>query len=154
MDLGCYCVSGARFLLGEPVRVTAQAVNVPSGVDIRFAGTLSFPDGAVSHFHCGMDLPDLSSLEVIGSDGSIQMQDPIRGREPELRVQRGEEVEIIAIDPEDSYRLELENLGRAIRSEGEPLLGRVDAMRQAYAIEALYESANSGKAVDVPTGAG
>jgi predicted dehydrogenase len=132
--------------------VTGQAVNIPSGVDIRFTGTLAFASGAVSHFHCGMDLPDLSFLEAIGSEGSIQMQDPIRGRKPGLRLQRGEEVEDIAIEPEDSYRLELENLGRAIRGEADPLLGRRDAVRQAYAIEALYRSAESGEAVDVPAG--
>jgi xylose dehydrogenase (NAD/NADP) len=150
MDLGCYCVSAARLLLGEPVQVTAQQVRIPSGVDIRFAGTLAFPGDTLSHFHCGMDLPDLSGIEVIGSEGAIAVQDPIKGQRPELRLQRDEEIEVIAIEPADPYRLELENLGRAIRGEAEPLLGRRDALRQAYAVEALYRSADSGEAVDLP----
>ena len=37
----------------------------------------------------------------------------------------------------------------AIRGEGEPLLGRADALGQARVIEALYRSAESGAAVDL-----
>src|SRR5215213_3668846 len=36
MDVGCYCVSGARLLAGEPVRVHGEQVLGPSGVDLRF----------------------------------------------------------------------------------------------------------------------
>ena len=43
--------------------------------------------------------------------------------------------------PVNSYRLELENLGRAIRGDGTPLLGRADAVGQARTIEAIYEAA-------------
>ena len=35
MDVGCYCVSAARMLAGEPVSVTAQQLRAPSGVDRR-----------------------------------------------------------------------------------------------------------------------
>jgi predicted dehydrogenase len=44
----------------------------------------------------------------------------------------------------DKYRLELENLARAIRGDEEPLLGRDDALGQARTIDALYRSADSG----------
>src|SRR5213593_1825460 len=43
MDVGCYCVSGARLLAGEPERVHAEQVVGPSGVDVRFTGVLRFP---------------------------------------------------------------------------------------------------------------
>ena len=51
------------------------------------------------------------------------------------------------MEREDSYRLELENVSDAIRGEGELLLGRDDAMGQARTLEALHESATSGKPV-------
>ena len=51
------------------------------------------------------------------------------------------------LTPEDSYRLELENLSDAIHSEAELLLGREDAVAQARTIEALYRSAEEGKPV-------
>ena len=38
MDVGCYCVSGARLVAGgEPVSVSAQAVTGPTGVDLRLS---------------------------------------------------------------------------------------------------------------------
>jgi len=45
------------------------------------------------------------------------------------------------------YERELSNLAAAIAGEGEPLLGRDDAVAQARVIEALYHSAEAGEAV-------
>ena len=146
MDVGCYCVSACRLLAGEPVRVTAQQVIGPSGVDVRFAATLAFDDSVLALIDCALDLPDRSELEAIGSKGTLRVQDPWHCRQPTLRLQRGDVVELIEVEREDSYRLELENLGAAIRGEAEPLLGRADAVGQARAIEALYRSAATGEA--------
>ena len=52
MDVGCYCVSGARLLAGEPERVHGEQVTGPSGVDVRFTGTLRFPRDVVAEFTC------------------------------------------------------------------------------------------------------
>ncbi len=149
MDVGCYCVSGCRLLAGEPVRVTSQQVVGPSGVDVRFTGTLAFEGNVLAHFDSALDLPDRSELEVIGSDGSIQVQDPWHCRHPELRLRRGDEVEVIDVTPEDSYRLELENLGAAIRGEVSLLLGRSDSVGQARVIDALFRAAITGEAVSL-----
>jgi predicted dehydrogenase len=149
MDVGCYCISGSRLLAGEPVRVTGQQVVGSTGVDVRFSTTLLFPGDVLGHFDCGFDLPDRSELEVIGSEGSISVSDPWHCRKPGLTLRRGEEVEQIDIVPENSYKLELENLGRAIRGKGDPLLGRADAVAQARVLEALYRSAETGAAVEL-----
>ena len=45
------------------------------------------------------------------------------------------------------YERELSNLAAAIAGEGEPLLGREDALAQARVIEALYRSAETAEAV-------
>ncbi len=148
MDVGCYCVSAARLLAGEPVRVTAQQVKGSTGVDVRLAATLSFEGDVLAHLDSALDLPDRSEVEAIGSDGAVRVGDPWHCRQPGLRLQRGEEVELLDVPPEDSYRLELENLGRAIRGEADPLLGRADALGQARTIEALYRAAASGEAVE------
>ena len=51
--------------------------------------------------------------------------------------------------PADPYRLELENMCAAIAGEGEPLLGRADAVGQAKALDALYASADEGRPVEL-----
>jgi predicted dehydrogenase len=141
MDLGCYCLSATRFVAGEPIRAMARQVLSDSGVDIRTAATLELPDDVLGTFHCAMDLPDRSELLVLGSEGSIAVRDPWHCRSPRLRVETASGAEEIAIAPEDSYRLELENLHRAIRGEDAQLLGRDDAVAQARAIALVRASA-------------
>jgi predicted dehydrogenase len=143
MDLGCYCISGSRLLCGEPRSATARRVLSPSGVDARLAATLSFDGDVLAQLHCAFDLPDFSELTLFGSEGSIQVSDPWHCRQPGLTVRRGDEVERIAVEPVNSYRLELENLGRAIRGDGIPLLGRADAVGQARSIQAIYRAAGT-----------
>ena len=143
MDVGCYCVSGARLLAGEPDQVDGEQVVGPGGVDVRFAGTLRFPRDVTGRFECGLDLPLRDELEVVGSDGSIFLDDPWHCRTPVIEVRREGATERIELEPADSYQLELENLSDAIRGEASPLLGREDAVGQARTIEALYRSAEA-----------
>ena len=146
MDVGCYCLSGSRLLAGEPLRVFGTSVE-EAGVDTGFAATMSFHGGVVGQFDCGFRLPMRDELEVVGTEGSIFLDDPWHCRRPVIEVRRDGGVEEIALEPVDSYRLELENLADAIRGEAEPLLGREDALGQARGIEALYRSAATGEAV-------
>ena len=150
MDVGCYAVSAARLLAGEPLRVSAQQVLGPTGVDVRFAATLSFEAGTLATFDCALDLTDRSELEVLGSEGAIAVSDPWHCRHPGLTLRRGGNVERIEIAPADSYRLELENLSAAIRGEAVPLLGRDDAIGQARTIEALYAAAEASAVEESP----
>jgi D-xylose 1-dehydrogenase (NADP+, D-xylono-1,5-lactone-forming) len=148
-DLGCYCISATRLLGGEPESVVARQVLGGGGVDVRFGATLALADDVLAEFHCGFDLPRSHALEVVGSEGSILVEDPWHCVRVGLRLTRGTEVEQIAIELEDSYRLELEDLSRAIRGEGTPLLGRRDAMGQARTIAALKQAARSGHAISL-----
>ena len=149
MDVGCYCVSGSRLVAGEPERVYGEQVVGESGVDVLFAGTMRFPGDVVAQFDCGFVLPDRDELEVVGSEGSLFLDDPWHARTPVIEVRREDGVEEVALEPQDSYRLELENLGDAIAGSVEPLLGRADAVGQARAIAALYRSAETGAPVSL-----
>jgi predicted dehydrogenase len=150
MDVGCYNVSGSRLLGGEPERVWGEARYGPSGTDWVFVGTLRFPHGVLATFDCGTALAARDELEAIGSEGSLFLDDPWHCTEPVIEVRRDGSVERIELEYEDSYRLELENVSAAIRGEGELLLGRDDALRQARVLEALHESSSSGTPVSLP----
>jgi D-xylose 1-dehydrogenase (NADP+, D-xylono-1,5-lactone-forming) len=143
MDVGCYCVSVSRLLAGEPDDVYGTQVVGESGVDVRFAATMRFADDVIGQFDCGLDLPSRDELEVIGSKGSLFLDDPFHCRTPVIEVRRGGETERIELETVDSYQLELENLSDAIRGEAELRLGRADAVGQARAIEQLYRSAEA-----------
>jgi D-xylose 1-dehydrogenase (NADP+, D-xylono-1,5-lactone-forming) len=146
MDVGSYCVSGARLLAGEPERVFGMSVK-RSGVDVVFVGTMSFADEVVADFDSGFALPERDELEAIGDEGSIFLDDPWHCRTPVLELRREGGVERIELEPVDSYLLELENFADAVRGKAPPLLGREDALAQARTIDALYRSAATGEAV-------
>jgi predicted dehydrogenase len=149
MDVGCYTVSGSRLVAGEPKRVFGEAWYGPSETDWVFSATLRFPGNVIGLFHCGTALPEQDELEVIGSEGSLFLDDPWHCNVPVIELRRADGVERIEIEKEDSYRLELENLSDAIRGEGELLLGREDAVGQARALEALHQSATTGVPVEL-----
>jgi len=144
MDVGCYCVSGSRLLAGEPERVHAEAWYGPTGTDWVFTGVLRFPNDVLATFDCGTALPNRDELEAIGSEGSLFLDDPWHCRKPGIELRRGDSVERIEVEFEDPYKLEFENLGRAMRGEAELLLGRDDAIAQATVIQALHDDARRG----------
>jgi predicted dehydrogenase len=146
MDVGCYCVSGMRLLAGEPAAVTAQQVIGGNGVDVRLAGTLRW-DGIVGTLDCGLDLPDRDELEVIGSEGTLFLDDPWHARATGIELRREDGAEMVAVEAADGYQAEVEDLSRAIRGGGEPMLGRADARGQARVIEALYAAAEERREV-------
>jgi D-xylose 1-dehydrogenase (NADP+, D-xylono-1,5-lactone-forming) len=151
MDVGCYCVSGSRLAAGaEPESVYGAAWFGPSGTDWVFTGVMRFPGEVLATFDCGTAMPNRDELEVVGSEGSLFLDDPWHADEPviELR-QRDGSVDRIEVEHANSYGLELENVTDAANGEAELLLGRDDAMGQARALEALHRSAESGEPVSL-----
>jgi predicted dehydrogenase len=150
MDVGCYCVSGARFLAGEePATVYGRAAWSPSGVDLRFTGVLRFPSGVMAEFTSAFTM-DHRGLEPIGDQGSALLVDPWQA-DPATLVRGGEVV--TRWHPDDPqpmevpYFHEFENFSAAVRGEAEVLLGRDHAAGQARVLGALYESARSGREI-------
>jgi len=154
MDVGAYCVNAVRLLAGEPERVEALQALGANGVDVCFAATLALPNEVVAHFDAGFVMPRRAALEVVGEEGMLLVAEPWQPRVPEIRVGRptrddAVEWQQIAVQPADSYLLELDNVSAAISGEAELLLGRADAVGQARALEALYRSASSGAPVEL-----
>ena len=151
MDVGTYCVSASRLLAGrEPVGALGIAWPAASGVDDRFTGILLFGDGLLATLTSGFR-SDHSSIEAIGSRGSLRLDDAFAGRATKLVSSDGFrpdgfEAEIPRVNP---YELELDDFAAAIRDEHAPRLGRADMLGQARALRALYAAAESGCAVRV-----
>jgi predicted dehydrogenase len=110
---------------------------------------MRFPGDVFALFDCGTALAERDELEVIGTEGSLFLDDPWHCLEPVIELRRDDGLERIELEPTDSYRLELENLSDAILGTADPLLGREDAVGQARVIEALYRSAVTGAAVSL-----
>jgi predicted dehydrogenase len=139
MDVGCYCVSGARLLLGEPESAEATQVTGGEGVDVHMNATLRFAGGALATFECALDEQLGHDLRVRGDGGELVLADPWHANNPGIE-RDGERIEVPYAN---AYALELENFSAAIRGEAEPLLGEADAIGQARAIEMLYAAAGA-----------
>jgi D-xylose 1-dehydrogenase (NADP+, D-xylono-1,5-lactone-forming) len=142
MDVGCYCISAARLLAGEPEAVSGHQLIGGDGVDVAFAGSMRFGSGMLAHFDAGIALADRDELEIIGDQASLFLDDPWHCREPVIELRRDGAVQRIELEAADSYQLEAENLSAAIRGRAEPRLGRADALGQARVIESLYAAAS------------
>jgi xylose dehydrogenase (NAD/NADP) len=144
MDVGCYCVSGARAIAGaEPQRVEAEQVTGGDGVDVALAGVLRFPGDVLATIDCAFTAVARSELEAIGDEGSLLLPDPWHARAPVIEHRRPDGIERIEVPGDNSYALELQDFEAAVRGERPPLLDRADALGQARAIAALYASAQS-----------
>lgn len=149
LDLGCYCVSAARLVFGEPERLYGEAWHGRGGVDERcvderFAATLRF-GGAIATFACGFTART-NQVEVVGAEGVLLVPqafvDP-----PGVVLLNGEEHRV---EPGNHYRAELEDFCAAVRGEHEPLVGRTEMLGQARALDALLRSAETGLPVTLP----
>src|SRR5262249_9478543 len=110
---------------------------------------LRFPGEVLGLFDCGTAMPNRDELEAIGSTGSLFLDDPWHCHKPVIEIRREDGVEHIELEPDNSYRLQPEDLGDAIRGQGTLLLGREDAVAQATVIDALFRSSRSGEGVSV-----
>ena len=131
LDLGCYCVSAARLVLGEPTSVHGEAFLGASGVDERFAGTLRF-GVAVATFQCGFTASQ-NRIEVVGRDGVLVVPQAFVNP-PGVVVLNGEEHRV---EPGNHYRAQLEDFCAAIRGERRVRLGRAEMLGQARVLGQL-----------------
>ena len=76
LDLGIYPVSFARFLLGEPVAVSAHGVLADTGVDATVGGVVSFESDRMAVFHTSLDMLTSGRATVFGTLGRIDVDAP------------------------------------------------------------------------------
>jgi xylose dehydrogenase (NAD/NADP) len=150
MDVGCYCLSAARLLAGEPLAVSAQQVRGGDGVDVRLTALLRLPGDVLATIDCGLDMAARDELEVTGTRGVLWLDDPWHSRNPAIELRRADgSVERIAVEQLDPYACELQDFAAAVAGERAPRYGREDALAQARAIAALYTSAETNQPTEV-----
>ena len=147
LDVGCYCVSISRLLMGEPNAVTASGA-FERGVDVRLAGLLTFAAGTAL-FDCGLRLPYRQFCEIVGAEGTITLPRPFQPEEDPavLLVRRGGQDERVEIPGTNQYTLMLDHMGTCILQRGQPQFPPEDAVANLRVLDALQASARSGNPV-------
>jgi xylose dehydrogenase (NAD/NADP) len=160
MDLGCYCISTARYLVGsEPESVIATQEIGRTGVDERTTGTLYFPGGEICQFDTNLYMEEKhfeQGCTVYGEKGSIYIPQAFsqvellrfgRMTEASLLITDyligGGQTETITIQAVHQYRLEQEFFAdrvltdRPMESPGE------DGVAGMRVIDAVVRSAST-----------
>lgn len=146
-DVGCYPISAARLLLGrEPEAATAHAFFSPEhdDVDMMASGLIEFPGSVALAFDCGMWAAGRNTLEVLGTEGIIEVPSAFVTRAPGsgnfFLTSRGERKEI-EVPNVNAYSAQADHLAGVI-ANGEPqLFSPDDAVRNMRVIDACLASA-------------
>ena len=154
MDIGCYLIFTSRLIFGEePTRVTGVVYRDPEfGVDVLTSGLLDFPSGQ-SVFTCGTQMVPYQRVQILGSRGRIEIEIPFNAlsdRPSRIRVDDGSDlagggIETIEFPPCDQYTIQGDLFSRAIREGSEVPLPLEYSIKNMAVIEAVFESARSGR---------
>jgi predicted dehydrogenase len=165
-DLGSYCVSFARSVLGaEPVEVFAMQVPSASGVDTSLAGQMRFPGDALVQFFSSFAAFAHVEADLLGTAGRILLDVPwvnhvdrsthvtvIRFGQGQARSTFGDNLdnqtaETQTFENANAYRDEVDSMVATILDGTPPALPLADSRKNVAAILALYTSAREGRPV-------
>ncbi|KIL41583.1 oxidoreductase [Gordoniibacillus kamchatkensis] len=153
-DVGCYPISAARLLIGaEPIAATVHAYFSPEhdNVDMMASGLLEFPGSIALTFDCGMWAAFRNTLEVLGTDGFIEVPSAyIYPKEPGganffVTTKAGRrEVEVSTVN---QYALQADDFARAALAGAAPVASPADAIAGMRALDACLESARTRRRI-------
>ena len=146
MDIGCYCISFPRFLLGrEPARVIGIMDSDPiMKTDRLSSGILDFSDGITSSFSCSTQLMPYQRTQVLGTNGRIEIEIPVNAppdKVTRIWLHKKEKTEEIEFEAVDQYTLQAEYFSKAILEDSPVPIPLVDAENNMKVIDAFRKSA-------------
>lgn len=148
-DVGCYPISYARMVAGEnPLEVFGWQVEGPTGIDETFVGQMRFGSGVHAQFDCSFAIPFHAFMEIVGSEGTLNIPHPFKPGENEtIYLTRNEKTETIKIRGQELYLGEVEDMADAVSLGHDPHISLDDSRGNVAVICALLESSRTGKPV-------
>ncbi len=155
-DIGVYCINASRYLFrAEPTEVMAISVNSGaaafSEIDESTGALLRFGGGRLAAFVTSFNGADVASYRIVGTKGHLRV-DPayeyaeglkyeltINGRTTRKRIGR-----------RDQFAPMLLYFSGCILADREPEPSGEEGLQDVRIVEALYESAETGKVVSIP----
>lgn len=148
MDIGCYCVSLARFIFGaEPLKVLGNVAFDPVlRTDIMASGILDFGNGT-SSFTCSTQLAPHQRVKIFGTEACVEIEIPFNAppdRPTRLWIHKKSGSEEITFDITDHYTIQGDLFSQAILKNEPVPTPFEDAVNNMRVIEAVFESARKG----------
>jgi predicted dehydrogenase len=155
-DIGVYCINAARYLFrAEPKEVTAISVNSGTAkladIDESTGALLRFEGERLAAFVTSFNSADVGSYRIVGTKGQLHV-------DPAYEYAEGLEYELTVngkttrkkIGKRDQFGPELLYFSDCILKERMPEPSGEEGLQDVRIVQALYESAETGKAVSLP----
>jgi len=153
MDIGCYCISLARFIFeGEPWRVCGIMEEDPElKIDRLTSGILDFVNGT-STFTCATQLVPYQRVNIFGTKGRIEIEIPFNApSDRPCKLWQGDDAKIKEVTLEicNQYTIQGDLFSRVVLEDREVPVPLEDAVANMQVIEALLHSARSRSWVQI-----
>jgi len=155
-DIGVYCINAARHLFrAEPKEVFAISVNSGAAkvaeIDESTGALLRFEGERLAAFVTSFNAADAGAFRIVGTKGQVRV-DPAY----EYAGSLGYELTINGkttrkrIGKRDQFAPEIVYFSDCIRKGRDPEPSGAEGLQDVRIVRALYESAETGKAVSIP----
>jgi predicted dehydrogenase len=154
-DIGIYCINAARYLFrDEPTEVVGLTGN---NGEKRFAeieemtsAIMRFPNERLATFTCSFGSPDLSHYNLVGTKGQLSLENAYE-YQGELRCVTaiGDKKTEKTFKPGDQFGSELIYFSDCITHDREPEPSGNEGLADVRVMNAIYESAEIGRAVRI-----
>ncbi|TMC73878.1 MAG: Gfo/Idh/MocA family oxidoreductase [Chloroflexi bacterium] len=124
LDVGCYTVSVARWILGEVDGVSARARGAE--VDMTVSGLLHFPGGATAAVWASFESPEEQELTVVTKSGKERLERPFSSMDP------------------DPYRLMVESFADSVMRDEPVAIPIIDSVANMKVLDLMAEAAGIG----------
>jgi predicted dehydrogenase len=132
------------------VKAFATAIQ-HNGVDVEMNGILTLADGRMATFDCGFTLPFRGWLEIVGTEGTVEVPEmwlPLPRATYSIR-REGKQIEEVVIEGEDQIQHMIENFGRAVLNKQTLTPSADEAVKTLRVLDALAKSAREGRPSEV-----
>ena len=153
LDVGCYCVSVARWFMGtEPAAVQAQAVYHANGVDMHLVGSLRFAENGLATIEASFISALQQTYSVLGSEGAIELPHDafIPWEREAVFTVRGKDQEVgqkQVMPGADEYLLMVEHFADAVLGKERLAFTPEESVRNMRVLDGLAEAARTGQTV-------
>jgi predicted dehydrogenase len=154
-DMGVYCINAARYLFGdEPVEALATSESRPQErfgkVEEMTSIILRFPNHRLATITCSFGAADISRYTLVGDEGSLTL-DPAYEYAGEIRhrLMVGDKKKQRTFPKRDQFAAELVYFSDCILRDKEPEPSGLEGLADVRIVNAIYESARTGKAVRI-----
>ena len=151
-DVGCYCIHHARFILdAEPVRVFAAAERGAEVDDATYI-ILEFAGDHAAQISVGYTSWESQYTEIFGTRGMIRMDRAWSNEDKPvtLELRTDGDTENIDFEPTFQFADQLQHLCDCLSAGIPHRISLDNSIRQAKVIDAVFESLETGRAIDVP----